>query len=79
MSKKQRYTVRRLGEVRENLSDWAAVDALSEDDLAEAIRNDSGDEELERGWLERARVLTQGQTSERYSAGDEIPEQEAPR
>jgi hypothetical protein len=79
MSKKQRYTVRRLGEVRENLSDWAAVDALSEDDLAEAIRNDSGDEELERGWLERARVLTPGQTSERYSAGDEIPEQEAPR
>ena len=74
MSKKQRVTRRRLGEVCEDLTDWAAVDALSENDLAEAIRNDPDDEELERGWLERAARADIAKAMELLDrAGDEPP------
>jgi hypothetical protein len=50
-------TVRRLGEICEDLTDWARVDAQTEEELAEAIRADPDDEELEEGWIERALVV----------------------
>jgi uncharacterized protein (DUF4415 family) len=64
---KHKVTTRRLGEVHEDLTDWASVDALTEEDLAEAIRTDPDDRELEPGWVERAMVLRPGQPKERVT------------
>ena len=54
---KQKATTRRLGEVREDRTDWRRVDAETEEGLAAAIRADPDDEELEPGWVERAMAL----------------------
>ncbi len=54
---KRKTTTRQLGEVRDDRTDWGRVDAQTEEELAEAIRADPDDEELEPGWVERATVL----------------------
>lgn len=64
---KRKTTTRRLGEVREDLTDWARVDAQTEDELVETIRADPDDEELEPGWVERAMVLRPAQSKERVT------------
>lgn len=57
---KQKTITRRLGEIHEDRTDWRRVDAQTEEELAEAIRSDPDDEELEPGWVERAMVLRPG-------------------
>lgn len=64
---KRKTTTRRLGEIREDRTDWVRVDAQTEEELAEAIRRDPDDEELEPGWVERAMVLRPGQPKERVT------------
>lgn len=64
---KQKLTTRRLGEVREDRTDWARVDTQTEEELIEAIRSDPDDEELEPGWVERAMVLRPEQPKERVT------------
>ena len=64
---KQKVTTRRLGEVREDRTDWARVDAQSEEELAAAIRSDPDDEELEPGWIKRATILYPAQPKERVT------------
>lgn len=64
---KRKTTTRRLGEIREDRTDWTRVDAQTEEELAEAIRRDPDDEELERGWVERAMVLRPEQPKERIT------------
>jgi hypothetical protein len=44
---KQKTTIRRLGEIREDRTDWRRVDAQCEEELAAAIRADPDDEELD--------------------------------
>ena len=64
---KQRITKRRLGEVGEDRTHWARVDALTEAELTETIRRDPDDEELEPGWVERAMVLHPAKPKERVT------------
>jgi len=64
---KQKTTTRRLGEIREDRTDWARVDAQTEEELAEAIRADPDDEELEPGWIEHAMILRPAQSKERVT------------
>jgi len=64
---KQRTTRRKLGEIGEDRTDWARVDAQTEAELAEAIRIDPDDEELEPGWVDRAMVLHPSQPKERVT------------
>jgi hypothetical protein len=61
---RRKITTRRLGDVREDRTDWSRVDAQSEEELAEAIRADPDDEELEPGWVERATVLRPARAKE---------------
>ena len=64
---KQRITRRKLGEIGKDRTDWARVDAQTEAELAEAIRIDPDDEELEPGWVDRAMVLHPSQPKERVT------------
>ena len=50
----EQTTIRRLGEIREDRTDWNRVVEQSEEDLIAAIRADPDDEELKDGWVERA-------------------------
>ena len=54
---KQKLTRSELGDVEGDLTDWKRVREQSEEELAEAIRNDPDDEELEPGWVERALLV----------------------
>lgn len=56
-----------LGEVREDRTDWQRVREQSEEELAEAIRNDPDDEELEPGWVERALLVEPSPPKERIT------------
>jgi uncharacterized protein (DUF4415 family) len=64
---KRKLTTRRLGEIGEDRTDWAFVDAQTEDKLAEAIHADPDDEELEPGWIERAVILRPAEPKERVT------------
>ena len=64
---KRKLTTRRLGEIGEDRTDWARVDAQTEKELAEAIRADPDDEELDPGWIERAVVLRPPKPKERVT------------
>lgn len=64
---KRKITTRRLGEIREDRTDSARVDAQTEEELAEAIRRDPDDEELEPSWVKRAMVLRPEQPKERIT------------
>jgi uncharacterized protein (DUF4415 family) len=64
---KQKTTIRRLGEVREDRTDWRRVDAQTEEELAAGIRADPDDEELEPGWTERAMVLRPAERKKRIT------------
>jgi uncharacterized protein (DUF4415 family) len=64
---KQRITTRKLGEIGEDRTDWARVDAQTEEALAESIRSDPDDEELEPGWIDQAMVLHPSEPKERVT------------
>jgi uncharacterized protein (DUF4415 family) len=64
---KQKLTTRRLGEIGEDRTDWALLDTQTEEELADAIRADPDDEELEPGWIERAVVLRPAEPKERVT------------
>ena len=64
---KQKLTRRELGEVRDDRTDWKRLAEQSEEDLAEAIRNDPDDEELEPDWVERAMLVEPSPPKERIT------------
>jgi uncharacterized protein (DUF4415 family) len=53
--------------VRENRTDWKRVREQSEEELAEAIRNDPDDEGLEPGWFDRALLVEPSPPKERIT------------
>jgi hypothetical protein len=64
---RRKTTTRKLGEVCEDQTDWGRVDAQTEEELAEAIRTDPDDEELEPGWVKRAMVVRPAHPEERVT------------
>ena len=54
----EKLTRMRLGEgLDQSLTDWARIDALTDEEIAEAIRNDPDTFEPEPEWFEHALVL----------------------
>jgi uncharacterized protein (DUF4415 family) len=51
----------------QDLTDWTRVDVLSDDQIAEAIRNDPDSVEPEPEWFEHARLLRASQPKERLT------------
>jgi len=62
---KKKITRMKLGEFKgKDLTDWKRVDALTDEDIAEAIRNDPDTFELDRKWLKNAVVWRPAQDKE---------------
>ena len=63
-----KLTKMRLGEgLEQSLTDWARLEALTEDEIAEAIRNDPDTFELEPGWLEHAELVRASRPKQRLT------------
>ena len=57
-----------LGQGGKGQTDWKRVDALTEEDIAQAIANDPDTFEPEPEWLQRAMILRPGQPKLRVTA-----------
>ena len=55
--KNERTIKRKWGEPRKGKTDWAAVDALTDEEIAEAIRNDPDAVPLDIDWSEAVLVI----------------------
>lgn len=62
-----RFTRRRLGEVREDKTDWRRVDALSDAEIVAAIAADPDTFEPEPAWFDQAMVLRPTRPKERIT------------
>ena len=64
----EKLTKMRLGEgLDQDLTDWARIDALTDEEIAEAIRNDPDTFEPEPGWFEHALVLRASRPKQRLT------------
>jgi hypothetical protein len=57
-----------LGQGGKGRTDWTRVDALTDEDLAQAIAEDPDTFEPDPAWLQRAMVLRHGQPKIRVTA-----------
>jgi uncharacterized protein (DUF4415 family) len=57
MMKNERTVRRKWGERRKGKTDWAAVDALTDEEIAEAARNDPDAVPLDVDWSEAVLVI----------------------
>jgi uncharacterized protein (DUF4415 family) len=55
--KNERIIKRKWGERRKGKTDWAAVDALTDQEIAEAVRNDPDAVPLDVDWSEAVLVI----------------------
>ena len=55
--KKEHIVTRRWGERRKGKTDWAAVDSLTDKQIAEAVRNDPDAAPLDVDWSEAVLVI----------------------
>jgi uncharacterized protein (DUF4415 family) len=63
-----KLTRMRLGEgLDQDLTDWARLDALTDEQIAEAIRNDPDTFEPDAEWFERALILRPSRPKQRLT------------
>ena len=63
-----KLTRMRLGEgLDQDLTDWARIDALTDEQIAEAIRNDPDTFEPDAEWFERAMILRASRPKQRLT------------
>jgi uncharacterized protein (DUF4415 family) len=60
----EKITRRKLGEVRDDRTDWKRVDALTDTDIARAIKDDPDTFNVDRDWFQQAMVLRPAQDKE---------------
>lgn len=61
---KEHITTRKLGDTKGSMTDWARVDALTDEDIAQAIADDPDTFELDPTWMKNAMIIRPAQPKE---------------